>query len=209
MPRLFLLITLLALAACSQPATVTDPLSAAPEDLTIDVTILTGRRVKVEDEAHRRQGKMILLADGTLHADWGQGVTWKTRPGLTRTLRREQTAELWFLARQLGFADSSKGDAPVNLGLITPERNEILYLLVFSAGGDTWTFVRHTPADQKTGPELTRMVRALAALAWESDSPVDRVRIEPQRYDFGPDPYARYRIATTQPETESPSSPQP
>ena len=185
---------------CSSSKTIErDPLSVVPEDLSIDVTILTGRGVHDQEQAHRRQGKMILLADGTLHADWGPNVSWGTRPGETRTLRREQSAELWALARQLGLADAASGEEPVNFGLIEAEKNELVYLLVFASQDDRWAFVRRQNVADPTDPSIATFVRAMAGLAWERDAVDAETHIEPLRYDFGPDPYARYRAASTQP----------
>lgn len=191
--RLLILTVFSAIVGCASTPPPTDPLSSAPDDMTIDVTILAGRSMKLDEPAHRRTGKVIVFADGSVHADWGPQVSWKTRPGLTRTLRREQTAELWELMRQLGYADPANGEAPRNLGLITPDRREVVYLCEIAAEGDRWAFTRRQPADQAGDPSWERFVRALAALAWERDEALSEARIEPNRYDFGPDPYARYR----------------
>ena len=42
-------------------------------------------------------------------------------------------------------------------------------------------------------PWAAALVRHLAGLAWATDLPQKRIRTIPRRYDFGPDPYARYR----------------
>ena len=39
----------------------------------------------------------------------------------------------------------------------------------------------------------TVLVRTLGALAWLRDAPLQDSTVEPLRYDFGPDPWARYR----------------
>ena len=40
-------------------------------------------------------------------------------------------------------------------------------------------------------------IRRLAALAWATDLPSNETFVAPIRYDFGPDPYARYRETDT------------
>jgi len=45
----------------------------------------------------------------------------------------------------------------------------------------------------KEDPRLRAAIRRIAALAWAADLPPDGVPRYPERYDFGPDPWARYR----------------
>jgi hypothetical protein len=186
-------------AGCSNPQATVDPFSTAPDDFTLDLTVLTGRGVPEDSPVHLRQGKAMLLADGTLHADWGEGVSWDTRPGLTRTLRREQVTELWELARQLGVSDPAAREQPVNLGLVEPDRGEVVYLLAMTAGDDRWTRMQRGPADGEVDPVMMRLTRALAALAWASDERLEEGVMAPVRYDFGPDPYAPYRSSAASP----------
>ena len=42
-------------------------------------------------------------------------------------------------------------------------------------------------------PRIQSALRAIAALAWASDVPPDDTIRFPERYDFGPDPWARFR----------------
>ena len=45
-------------------------------------------------------------------------------------------------------------------------------------------------------PRMRAALRAIAALAWASDVPPDDTIRFPERYDFGPDPWARYRTSS-------------
>jgi hypothetical protein len=48
-------------------------------------------------------------------------------------------------------------------------------------------------AELDEDPRLRAAIRRIAALAWAADLPPDGVPRYPERYDFGPDPWARYR----------------
>lgn len=185
-----------ALGGCSAPPHASvDPLGAAPADFTLDVTVLAGRDVQQTGEAHRTQSRYVLFPDGSLHhavdVERERGGDWL--PPLTRMLTRAQMAEVWSLAQQAGFADPSTADETINFKLVTAAPNEIVYLAGVSASGDRWNYIRRGPADQPSDAGITQLVRLLAQLAWASDLADPRVKIQPRRYDFGPDPYARYR----------------
>ena len=61
------------------------------------------------------------------------------------------------------------------------------------ADGRPWTFVREREASAAPDPAVQQFARRLAAYAWAADYPIERLAETPRRYDFGPDPYARYR----------------
>ncbi len=166
----------------------------------LDLTVVAGSRAVKEDlPVENRPGKVILLADGTLHADWGPKIGWESRPGTTRVLRREQVTEVWSLLKRLGFADRSKGEAPVNLELVHPTPQEVIHHLVLRVDDDSWRFTQTNLMDEDPPGAFSELIRALAALAWEPDQEISEATIVPIRYDFGPDPYARYR---KQPESQ-------
>ncbi|MBM4114118.1 MAG: hypothetical protein FJ253_12240 [Phycisphaerae bacterium] len=185
----------LALARCAAPPAngphALDELERPPADFTLDVAILTGSRVPVEAEAHRRPGHFILLADGSLLHDSGPTVTWDERPGRTRALYQQQVSDLWALARRLGFTSPSNADFIGNPSLLEPTRDETIYVIAFNAAGERWTFVRGFRGAQEPDPASLTLIRALCDLAWSQDLP--RERFLPVRYDFGPDPYAGFR----------------
>jgi hypothetical protein len=200
-----------------------DVLGNVPDDFTIDLTILPGVDARKHSEAHLAQGKYILFPDGSLHGDRGRGLGFLTRPARARTLSREAMSDLWLLLQQTGFdaretpSDSNVGEGlgtesiavataqtatqgafSGNPALLAPGPTEVLTILSVRSGGNATTYLRRTSAELPD-PALTRVVRAIAGLAWASDVSSDGTDIQPIRYDFGPDPYLRYRQVTTIP----------
>lgn len=190
-----LIVMLLVIAGCAgaperAPGAV-DELERPPDDFTLDVAVLHGRRVPEQTRAELRNGHFILLADGSLLHDSGRSVDWTQRPGRVRWLYQQQVNELWRTARELGFTVASNADFSGNPALIVPDREQIVAIISFAAEGERWTFVRSTPAGEPFDPATTRLIRALADLAWGVDLPAERLL--PIRFDFGPDPYAGFR----------------
>ena len=55
-------------AGCATKKTVSiDPLGVAPNDFSIELTILTGPQAPASNDAHLRQSRYVLFADGSLH----------------------------------------------------------------------------------------------------------------------------------------------
>lgn len=193
-----IIMLLLALASCAQPRPVAlDPLGEPPEDFTIDLTILSEpqRRQERPTESHLRPSRIVLFADGSLHYDVDDQQQTKPNhlPGLTRRLTRSQVAQVWALTRQLGFANPEIGEPPVNFNLIESRQGEVAYLLSMTGNDERWMFIRSAPLAEEQDPAMVELVRTLAHLSWGSDLPEREHTIGFRRYDFGPDPYARYR----------------
>jgi len=140
----------------------------------------------------------VLFPDGSLHFGLDpqrkRGGDWL--PPLTRILSRRELASLWSIAQQQGFTDPGRGDPAFNFKLVQTGLNEVVTMVGFSGSGRRWSFVRRQELSQEGDAAMTRLVREMAALAWASDRELPESRIVPKRYDFGPDPYARYRHAT-------------
>jgi hypothetical protein len=169
-----------------------DPLGAAPTDFSVEVSVMTGTEVPAT-AAHLRQCRYVLFADGSLFAgdDAAREQSADWLPPLTRVLTRRQVAEVWSLAQQLGFTNSQASHGAINFKTIHPAAGEVAYLASFRGRGQRWSFVRlDDPA--AADPAMTEFVRALGRLAWASDALPAEVRVLPKRYDFGPDPYARF-----------------
>ena len=191
----------LLLAAWSMPGCATDEaarspgavdeLQRPPDDFTLDAVILTGPRVPDQGRVELRPGHFILLADGSLLHDSGPSVSWSQRPGRVRMLYQQQVADLWRLARDLGFTNPANADFTGNPALVIPERGETIHILALSANGERWIFARSMPAGADPDPAFARILRALAELAWSRDPAPDRFL--PIRYDFGPNPYTGFR----------------
>lgn len=181
-----------AAAPTAQAATTPDALGRLPDDLTIDITVLSGAELKTRSEAHIARSKYIVFPDGSLHGDRGRSIEVLTRPTRIRTLSRETLSDLWFLLDQTGFTQLAETGFSGNPALLAPSPSEVLTILTVRANGVSGTFLRRSPADA-TDPAMTRVVRAVARLAWATDDPPLEATVQPIRYDLGPDPYARYR----------------
>lgn len=174
------------------PALQDDPRGGTPKDLEVDVTVLVAgggeENLRVED----RTGRYVLFPDGALHAETGAYLDRSARPGRARWLYQQQVSELWGMCRQIGFADPANANGPANPDMLHLERKERLIIIAINADGKRWSFVSRGGIDEPADPAAARLVRSLAALAWIPDfSPY---QVAPERYDYGPDPYAAYRI---------------
>lgn len=183
---------------------------SVPQDVVIAAAVVVGDKLAHRMNAeggdwpvHLRNSRAIVLPDGTLRAEVGPSLTIGDRPGITRHLRRNQLAGLWARADQLGLGDPSAGNLQGNPALVTAGPWEIVWLLEFQRDGRDWVVMdRIDLAGGPITPEravsleqdsIRAMFRALAALAWASDTTTDDVIRYPERYDFGPDPWSRYR----------------
>lgn len=186
-------------AGCAaNPRVVEDPLGSTPEDFSLDLTVLTGDDVDDFPQAHLRQSRFVLMPDGTLHfgvdEDRTLGANWL--PDVVRTLNRQQVAEVWSLARQLGLTDAARGDQRVNFDLVKAASDQIVYLAAFTGDDEAWAFIRESTPVQPDAA-LVSLTRLLAQMSWATDIEDEAVAIMPMRYNFGPDPYERYRGGAT------------
>jgi len=194
-----LLMVLLGSIAC-ESAPPPGPGSPPPGDLAINATVLRGPGSPAPDRVERRGGRWLLLPDGSLRAEaWldpdGPQPDHHRRPGVVRTLPEAEVAELWSLAGRLGLADPSRGQPAGNLRSIEPGVREIVQIIEFQGAGRAWAFVSRRPLASDSDPVLSAFIRALAERAWMPDEPAELAPAAAIRYDFGPDPYARYRPA--------------
>lgn len=199
MLTILLLVSMAASGGCA--ATPDDATSAwtpdqpdAPLDFSIDLTILEGDAVDPAPAAHRRHGRFVLRPDGMLcHSDDPEhGVD--MLPDGVRLLTRRQMAETWTLVRELGLADPQSATPPSNPLFLTPAPEELLYLLTISGDSRRWMETKAVSDDAGAPPTaMDQLARHLSRLAWRPDEfEVDRP-VTIRRYDFGPDPYERYR----------------
>ena len=170
-----------------------DPLEV-PADFSLDLTVWAdvGRDAGQPDAApHVRAGRFILFCDGSLHWSGRVEDPEHEMPPLRRILRRADMAALWTLIRQLGMDDATKATPAVNMRLVEPPPGAVLYLVVLTGDGQRWAFQRQAPTRDQPDPAMTSLVGRLRELAWADL--VDVVPVTPRRYEFGADPYARYR----------------
>jgi len=163
------------------------------------VRIKAGEDVQPEPEAHLESSEYILFADGSLHyaefdaIDSRDPASGERFPPLRQVLDRAAVSEIWSVAQQAGFTDPANGQPPINFDLVEIKSDERAHLIDFRAGGRRWMFIRKSPGNESPAPGITRLVRTIAKYAWASDLPDEDIYVRPPRYDFGPDPYARYR----------------
>ena len=182
-----------ALSGCTDIRTTSIDLATCPSDFSVDVTILTGSGAKDLPQAHTRQGKLTLLADGSLHSDSGDSLSFSTRSAVTRWLSQGQIDEVWTLAAKLGWLDPSTASIDLWPGTVRPTQDEIVYILFFHGDGTDWWFTRRCKVTEVPDSRAVEFVRTMCNLAWETDRGADRDL--PRRYDFGPNPYEGFTKA--------------
>jgi len=177
-----------------------DPLGAVPSDFTLDVAVVSGGKSEVEKSqggegvpAELRNGRFVLFPTGELHYAARRAVdSAPSRPPLVRTLSRDDLARLWAVCGEAGLTS-----APPMMfdesAVASPAEGEVTYVLALQADG-RYRGVKVTLPRAEVGSSLeSAVVRELASLAWANELPAERMMVIPKRYDFGPDPYARYR----------------
>ena len=113
-------------------------------------------------------------------------------------LSRRQVVAVWSLIGELGFDNPDVASAMLNIGLLEPGPGQTIYAAVISGRGRRWTHVRLVNAGEELEGSMGRLVGELVGLArrlgpMEGMEPSEASRQRPSRYEFGPDPYARYR----------------
>lgn len=185
----------LALAACSNQPFRPDA-SSVPPALSINATVLRGEAAPAVLKVEERNGRWMLLPDGSLRAEAppsAERTDHGKRPGVVRSLRESEIAEMWSLAARLGLADPRAGDPVGNPRMLTPGPAELIQVIEFHAAGESWAFFARGPAESGGDRVLGDFIRALADRAWMADEPPELLPSAAIRYDFGPDPYERYR----------------
>ena len=193
LPRCTIAIGITLGGCTAAPDYAVDPLSGAPADFTVDLTILGTLDGEPTPPVHLRPGRFVLFPDGSLHfgLDEDRGVNWLPLP--RRALNRAQVAELWSDIQQLGFTDSARTDPLTNWKHRQPQADQVVYLLALTGHGKRWGFQRTVDVDGPADSAIGALARRLAHLAWASDLPPTQSPVIPRRYDFGDDPYQRYR----------------
>ena len=194
---------ILAVTGCASapPVEPNDRLAIAPSDFAIDLTVLAPKVEALSTNPTIVQSRYVLFANGSLHhePDFEHEKSQDWLPPVTRILTRQQMAEMWALANQLGFIRNKSQGEVANFKLAEPAApGELAYLAGFTADGHRWTIQRRTPI-REPDPAMHELANALARLAWADESFTGPVKMQPIRYDFGPDPYQRYRSTGANP----------
>jgi hypothetical protein len=187
----------------SRAAVSEDPLGDVPADFSVDLTVLAGpdtgatkgAAAPVEPagrDVHRRPGHYVVLCDGMLHWSEGGAEPGRGLPPAQRLLDQQQMAGLWLLLDKHGYADPARGAEPVNPRIIEAQPGETVWLAIITGRGQRWAFLRRAGPDGEPDPSMSELVGHLARLAW-ADTLAEPALGVPRRFDYGPDPYARYR----------------
>ncbi len=171
-----------------------------PDDFELEIKVLVGSKVVDQDLLERREVHMVLFPDGTLHAAAGSAVIPGARPGLARTLLRGQVADAWALLGRLDLRET--GDSPAQ-PVRPPGQAEIVHVIEVTANGDRKRSVARFVGPSRDSVSTT-LIRSIGGLAWLPDAPEAGNDIIPLRYDFGPDPWERYRGTLDSKESLSP-----
>ena len=175
--------------ACVAQPQVTDPLSIAPNDFSLDITVVT---TEPHALAHMRSSRFVVFPNGALHHGDEKGWGPNTLPSRTRLLSREQLSSIWIHLDQMGMSTDVLADETVNFQLLPRIEEGSVYMVAVNAKGSYWNYVRYIAPDQKADPAFQYLIRLLAKLAWATDQPSIEGYQEPVRYDIGGNPYNRY-----------------
>lgn len=168
-----------------------------PADFSLDLTIVA--QVAEEQGAAQvmplemRPGRFVVFADGALHHTSEPSRGPWSLPPLVRILTDDQVDQLWHYVRTSGLGEPADGAPVGNLLDIEPPDEGVGYFLVISAIDQRWMQGEVITGDQIGDEAYGQLAQRLGWLAWLPETkPRDRRRAV-RRYDFGPDPYARYR----------------
>jgi hypothetical protein len=182
-------LAVLVLGGCASRTTVPE---RAPDDFRLNLAVWREKplvtdddRIGSEDPDAVQPGRYVLLAGGALH--WSpDGDPKRGLPPRRRVLSMTDVAELWTLLREEGLADPQRGTPPESLRLIEPFSQELTAVAVITGLDRSWMF-----RDSAAEPTMSRLARRMEELAWAR--PLQAADPLPRRFDFGPDPYERYR----------------
>jgi len=169
-----------------------DPIGRVPRDFWLEIDVTAGAGVAERAKVEERSARFVLLPDGSLHGETDRVPHDGLRPARARRLTREQMADLWVQLRSAGFGAIEFAETRGNLRLLEPAAGEVLATLEVHADGRRFGFVRRYRPGEEDELGMRRVIRSVAALAWASDEALAESAELPQRYDLGPDPYARF-----------------
>ena len=170
---------------------------AAPADFQIDLTVLSGDPDEGNRPADERTARYVLYPGGDLYHAASPDLTAADMPGFVQTLDAATMQLVWEAAARPVF-ESREDRPPIgNVELVDKQNGQLTHIVSIVAGGERALFGLTRSVDAPADPAIQRLTRTLAMLAFASDRPDESVLRIPRRYDFGPDPYARYRDNTS------------
>lgn len=194
----------MAVTGCASTVQRVDPYGAVPDDFSVDLTIL----VRPQGErADQRSSRIMVEADGTLRYQADPDMGPNTVPPMVRRLDREQLARIWDSAARLGLTDPAQADPTANLLMVDkPDKRGSIWMLVITGQGDRWNFTRRAEGDSQPDAAIVTFGRELAALAWAPDELAWTAPAEPERWNYGDDPWAAWRGEEVEPMLASAAS---
>ena len=184
-----LLFSLLFLPSCTAQPQVKDPLSIAPTDFSLDVTVVT---TEPHTLAHMRSSRFVVFPNGALHHGDEPGWGPNTLPARTRLLSREQVSIIWSRLDQMGMSTPALADETVNFQRLPRPKNGSLYMIAVNGHGKYWNYIRYIGENHSTDPAFKKLIRLLAEYAWATDTSDIVGYEEPVRYNLGGNPYEMY-----------------
>ena len=194
--RLFvslMLVSVLVAVGCHHSQQSDDVLHA-PADFTLDYAQLAGDDVGTIRGVDARSARYVVLPDGTLHAGLSQSGDVSSLPPRVRTLSDSQMDRLWQLVGDLGLDESGSSEVG-NMQKVMELPGQMIDLVAITADDRIMKIGRTRSLTDAPDPRLKTLAKTLAVLAWMDDdvaSMRDRTQTV-ERYDFGSDPYQRYR----------------
>jgi hypothetical protein len=188
-------------SGCAAPPEWT-PGPAAPDGFVLDIAVID----RSESAAPRGiVTRAVLLSDGWLHFEErrGTGTPWPAAgsdgsalidwfPAPARWLAPDQVQSVWELCRAQGLGDPSRARPAGRFELPVPAPGAAAHLVVIGSADRWWEPAPDAAPDgdpPAAGRALVGRLRELSLVAPSAGAGA----VAPQRYDFGPDPYARYR----------------
>jgi hypothetical protein len=179
------------LAIAAEPAE--DEASAAPPDFSVDLLILAGDRREPGDRVETGPIRLLISADGGVHADPAPRAGGRSLADRVRTVDRVELGRIWSAVNELGWMDPAIDAPPVEPELVQPAPRELLAVVLVTGEGRRRSIVARADADATLPEDIAGFARRLAALAWIDERSPQRRIVVPRRYDLGADPHERYR----------------
>ncbi len=167
--KLFILLAVFSsifFGGCTAEPPVTDPFSVAPNDFSLDVTVVSAQRQMPE---HLKSSRFVVFPNGALHHGNEDGWGPNTLPPRTRLLSREQISTIWTLLDETGMSTSEKADQTVNFQILPKPKDGSVYMIAINGDGKYWNFVQYIDRSELASPKFTKLIRLLAKYSWVTE----------------------------------------
>ncbi len=153
-------------SGCTTNHPITDPLSVAPNDFSLDITIAA---TEPHHLAHLNSSRFVVFPNGALHHGDEEGWGPNTLPARTRILSREQIAKIWILLDEVGMSNPENADQTVNFQILPKPKEGLVYMIAINAHGKYWNYVNYISDEKTIEPKYIKLIRLLAKYSWVSE----------------------------------------